>query len=122
MLASKVKMSKMRRKNRVRSAIKNERNPKIRLSVHKSNQHLYAQLIDDTKNVTLACASTLDKDVRSKLKSTCNIEAAKAVGSLVAKRALKAGIESVVYDRSGFLYHGRIKALADAAREAGLKF
>ena len=93
-----------------------------RLSVFRSNQHIYAQIIDDTKGCTLAAASTAEKEVRAKLDSTANVEAAKAVGELIAKRAADKGIETVVFDRGGFLYHGKIKALADAAREAGLKF
>ncbi len=93
-----------------------------RLSVFRSNQHIYAQIIDDTKGCTLAAASTAEKEVRAKLDSTANVEAAKAVGELIAKRAADKGIETVVFDRGGFLYHGKIKALADAAREAGLQF
>jgi len=91
-----------------------------RLVVFKSNANIYAQAIDDEKQVTLVAASSIDKEL--KLENGSNIEAAKQVGTLVAKRALKAGIENVVFDRGGYLYHGRVKALADAAREAGLKF
>lgn len=91
-----------------------------RLSVYRSNKHIYAQLIDDTKGVTLASASTLDKDVS--VESTSNIEAAQKVGELIAKRAVEKGYKVVVFDRSGYLYHGRISALADAARENGLEF
>ncbi|RAK16758.1 LSU ribosomal protein L18P [Anoxybacillus vitaminiphilus] len=91
-----------------------------RLNVFRSNKHIYAQVIDDVKAVTLVSASTLDKEFN--LESTGNIEAAKKVGELVAKRALEKGIKSVVFDRGGYLYHGRVKALADAAREAGLEF
>ncbi|WP_042353695.1 50S ribosomal protein L18 [Bacillus rubiinfantis] len=91
-----------------------------RLNVFRSNKHIYAQLIDDTKGVTLASASTLDKEFN--LESSSNIEAAKKVGELVAKRAVEKGISSVVFDRGGYLYHGRIQALADAARENGLQF
>ncbi|AIM16685.1 MULTISPECIES: 50S ribosomal protein L18 [Neobacillus] len=91
-----------------------------RLNVFRSNKHIYAQLIDDTKGVTLASASTLDKELN--LESSSNIEAAKKVGELVAKRAVEKGITSVVFDRGGYLYHGRIQALADAARENGLQF
>ena len=91
-----------------------------RLVVFKSNSHIYAQAIDDEKAVTLVSASSIDKEL--KLENGSNVEAAKQVGTLVAKRALKAGIETVVFDRGGYLYHGRVKALADAAREAGLKF
>ena len=94
-----------------------------RLAVFRSNNHIYAQIIDDLAQNTLCAASTLDKDLRSTLKttgSTCS--ASTAVGELVAQRALAKGIDQVVFDRGGNLYHGRIKALADAAREAGLKF
>ena len=91
-----------------------------RLSVHRSGKHIYAQIIDDTLSVTLAAASTLDKELRSE--SGANVDAARRVGELVAQRAQAAGIKSVVFDRGGFLYHGRIAALADAAREAGLEF
>ncbi len=93
-----------------------------RLSVFRSDKHIYAQIIDDTTATTLAAASTVEKEVKEKVEFTNNIEAAKAVGELVAKRAAEKGITTVVFDRGGFLYHGKIKALADAAREAGLQF
>ncbi len=93
-----------------------------RLAVYRSTKHIYAQLIDDEKGVTLASASSVDKDLKEKLAHGGNIEAAKAVGEAIAKKAKSAGIECVVFDRGGFLYHGRIAALADAAREAGLMF
>lgn len=91
-----------------------------RLNVFRSNKHLYAQVIDDMGGVTLASASTIEKDLN--LESTSNVEAAKLVGELVAKRAVEKGITAVVFDRGGYLYHGRIQALADAARENGLQF
>ncbi|AQX52884.1 50S ribosomal protein L18 [Priestia flexa] len=91
-----------------------------RLNVYRSNQHIYAQVIDDLNSVTIASASTLDKDLS--LESTSNVEAATKVGELVAKRAVENGVKEVVFDRGGYLYHGRVKALADAAREAGLQF
>ncbi|WP_318506268.1 50S ribosomal protein L18 [Bacillus sp. T3] len=91
-----------------------------RLNVFRSSKHIYAQLIDDVNGVTLASASTLDKDFG--LESTGNLEAAQKVGELVAKRAVEKGITSIVFDRGGYLYHGRVKALADAARENGLEF
>jgi large subunit ribosomal protein L18 len=91
-----------------------------RLNVFRSNKHIYAQIIDDMSGVTLASASTVEKDLN--LESTSNVEAAKLVGELVAKRAVEKGISSVVFDRGGYLYHGRIQALADAARENGLQF
>lgn len=93
-----------------------------RLNVSRSIQHIYAQLIDDTSGRTLAAASTLDATLKTTLKSGGNIEAAKAVGKLIAERGKEKGLESVVFDRGGYKYHGRIQALADAAREAGLTF
>ena len=93
-----------------------------RLAVYRSNKHIYAQVIDDAKGATLIAASTLDVDAKKDLKSGGNIAAAKAVGKLVAERAKAKGIEAVLFDRGGYLYHGRVKALAEAAREAGLKF
>lgn len=94
----------------------------IRLCVHKTGRHMYAQVTTADGAKTLVCASTLDKELRAKLKTTSNVDAAKEVGKLLAKRALEAGISEVAFDRSGFLFHGRIKALADAAREVGLEF
>ena len=108
-----------RRKRRVRGKVYGT-SERPRLSVFKSNSHLYAQVIDDAKSVTLASASTLDPDVRGK--AGCNLEGAKTVGDLVAKRAMAKQVASVVFDRNGYLYHGKVKALADAAREGGLKF
>jgi len=93
-----------------------------RLNVFRSNANIYAQVIDDMKGVTIASASTLDGELKGGLKSASNIEAAKAVGAAVAKKALDKGIKEVVFDRGGFIYHGRIKALAESAREAGLNF
>jgi large subunit ribosomal protein L18 len=93
-----------------------------RLAVFRSNLHIYAQLIDDVSQHTLAAASTLDKELKEKLTNTSNCEASAEVGKLVAQRALSKGIEKVVFDRGGNLYHGRVKALADAARESGLNF
>ena len=93
-----------------------------RLAVYKSGKHIYAQLIDDVNHVTLTSASSLDKDLKDQVKNGANLEAAKLVGATVAKKAKEKGIECVVFDRGGFLYHGRIAALADAAREAGLFF
>ena len=110
--------TRQRRKYRVRNKIKQTGRP--RLSVHKTNQHIYAQVIDDTKGETVAYASTLE--LRDKIKSTCNVDAAKKVGEMIAQRAVKAGYENVVYDRGAFLYHGRIKALADTARDNGMDF
>ncbi|MBR1443408.1 MAG: 50S ribosomal protein L18 [Firmicutes bacterium] len=93
-----------------------------RLAVFRSNQHIYAQIIDDTIGNTLAAASTMEADVKSKVEKTSNIDAAKAVGEAVARKALDKGINTVVFDRGGYVYHGKVKALADAAREAGLQF
>ncbi len=95
---------------------------KPRLSVHKSNKHIYAQVIDDTKGVTLAFAGTVEPDLRSKYQNCGNIEAAKEIGKLIAERSKNAGINSIVFDRGGYIYHGRVAALADAAREGGLVF
>lgn len=93
-----------------------------RLSVFRSNSHMYAQVIDDTVGNTLVSASTLDKDVRGELEKTNNVEAASKLGSIIAKKALDKGISAVVFDRGGFVYAGKVKALAEAAREAGLEF
>ena len=109
-----------RRKARTRRALKAAAKGRARLSVHRSSMHIYAQVIDDEKGVTLASASTLEKDLRGK--SGANVTAAKAVGKLLAERALQKGVKEVVFDRGQYLFHGRIKALADAAREGGLSF
>ena len=111
-----------KRKARVRTALRGAANGKMRLSVFRSGKHIYAQIIDDVKGSTVASASTLDKEVRNELKKTSTVEAASFIGKLVAERAVKSGINEVVFDRGGYIYHGRVKALADAAREAGLKF
>ncbi len=93
-----------------------------RLAVFRSNKHMYAQIIDDTVGHTLVSASTLQKDVKAELNFTDDVAAAAHLGTVIAKKALEAGIENVVFDRGGYIYHGKVKALADAAREAGLKF
>jgi large subunit ribosomal protein L18 len=93
-----------------------------RLSVHRTNTHIYAQIIAETGDKVLASASTVEADVRKKVKNGGNVEAAAAIGKLIAEKAKKAGITTVAFDRSGYKYHGRIKALADAAREIGLSF
>lgn len=113
--------SRRRIRSRVRRRVKGS-GERPRLAVFKSGKHIYAQVIDDDAGKTLVAASSRDKDVKGKLKSGGNVAAAKEVGGLVASRAKQKGIEKVVFDRGGFQYHGRIKALADAAREAGLKF
>ena len=111
-----------RRKRRVRSMLRKQANGRPRLSVHRSSKHIYVQVIDDTKGQTLAAASTLEKDLKGKLRTGADKAAAAEVGRLVAERAAKAGIQMVVFDRGGYQYHGRVKALADAAREGGLQF
>jgi large subunit ribosomal protein L18 len=111
-----------RRKQRVRSSLAKKAYGRPRLSVFRSNCNISVQLIDDVQRQTIACASTLEKDCKAKLKTTWGIEAAKTVGKLIGERALKAGIKQVVFDRGGYLYHGRVKALAEAVREAGLSF
>ena len=113
--------ARLKRHARVRSKIKGTADCP-RLDVFRSLQNIYAQLIDDDNHVTLAAASSNDKDLKEKLSHGGNIDAAKVVGEAIAKKAKKAGIECVVFDRGGFLYHGRVAALAEAAREAGLMF
>ena len=93
-----------------------------RLAVFRSNNHVYAQVIDDVAGKTLVSASTLEKDIKAELKNTDDIDAASKIGDVVAKRAIEKGIKAVVFDRGGYIYHGKVKALADAAREAGLEF
>ena len=93
-----------------------------RLAVFRSNNHVYAQVIDDVAGKTLVSASTLEKDIKAELKNTDDIEAATKIGDVVAKRALEKGIKAVVFDRGGYIYHGKVKAVAEAAREAGLEF
>lgn len=109
-----------RRRQRVRTKLANVTSGRARLSVHRTSQHIYAQIIDDVEGKTVASASTLEKSLREGNGS--NIEAASAVGKLIAERSKAAGVDKVVFDRGGFLYHGRIKALAEAAREGGLEF
>jgi large subunit ribosomal protein L18 len=112
----------MRRAHRVRHTLKKKAHGRARLSVFRSSKQIYAQVIDDSTGGTVAAASTLDKDLKGSLKKGSDLAAAQAVGKLVAERALQAGVTNVVFDRGGYLYHGRVKALADAAREAGLNF
>lgn len=111
-----------RRAKRTRYQIKQSASGKPRLSVYRSARQIYVQLIDDLAGTTLASASTMEADLRKKLKSGGNVDAAAEVGKLIAERAKKAGVETVVFDRGGYKYHGRVKALGDAAREAGLDF
>lgn len=111
-----------RRKTRTRYQIKRKAEGRARLSVHRTGENIYAQVIDDAKGVTIAAASTLDADLRKTLKTGADKSAAAAVGKLVAERAKKAGYTQVVFDRGGYVFHGRVKELADAARAAGLDF
>ena len=110
------------RKVRVRKTLAKRLNGRPRLSIFRSGENIYAQVIDDTKGVTVASASTLEKDLKGSLKTGADKAAATAVGTLVAERAVKAGVKDVVFDRGSYIYHGRVKALADAARAGGLNF
>ncbi len=111
-----------RRKQRTRTQIRKKSRGRMRLSVFRSSKHIYAQVIDDKQGATLAAASSLDKALKDKLKTGADCAAAQEVGKLIAERAKAAGLEAVVFDRGSYLYHGRVKALAEAAREAGLSF
>jgi len=111
-----------RRKERVRRAIRARAYGRPRLSVFRSSKQIYAQIIDDEKGVTLVAASSLEKENRETLKTGADIEAAKVVGKLIAERAVAKGVKAVVFDRGAYMYHGRVKALAEGAREAGLEF
>jgi large subunit ribosomal protein L18 len=111
-----------RRQAKVRRNVRRAAGDRKRLSVFRSSKHIYAQVIDDVKGETLASASSLEKEMRGALKTGANVEAAKAVGKRLAERAAAKGVKDVVFDRGSYLYHGRIKALADAAREGGLNF
>jgi large subunit ribosomal protein L18 len=111
-----------RRRQRTSGKVKRNNSGRPRLAVYRSGKHIYAQIIIDKNGTTVAAASTIDIDVRSKLKTGSNIEAASLVGKVVAERAKKAGVNMVVFDRGGYLYHGRVKALAEAARQGGLSF
>jgi large subunit ribosomal protein L18 len=114
------KESIQKRARRVRRQLKKVAGERLRLSVHRSSKHIYAQVIDDSKGHTVAAASSLEKDLS--LKTGADVAAAAAVGKLVAERATKAGIKEVIFDRGAYIYHGRVKALAEAAREGGLSF
>ena len=111
-----------RRQGRVRGLLRRAAGERKRLSVYRSSKHIYAQVIDDDRGVTLASASSIEKPTREALKTGASVDAAKAVGRLIAERAKEKGITAVVFDRGAYLYHGRVKALAEAAREGGLKF
>lgn len=121
-MANEREVGRQKRANRVRHKLKQVRGDRLRLSVYRSVKHTYAQVIDDNTGQTLVSASTVEKEMREHLSSGGNIAAAVAVGKRLAEKALAANITRVVFDRGGFLYHGRMKALADAAREAGLEF
>ena len=122
-MINKVSKSEIRRKKhaRLRNRISGTAE-KPRLSVFRSNNHMYAQIIDDTVGNTIVAASTVEKDVKAELEKTNNVDAAAYLGTVIAKRALEKGIKEVVFDRGGFIYQGKVAALADAAREAGLQF
>ncbi len=111
-----------RRKNRVRNSLAKSNKGRPRLSIYRSSKNIYAQVIDDVEGRTLASASTMEKEMREKIAYGGNKEAAAEIGKMIAERAVKAGVDKVVFDRGAYLYHGRVKALADAAREAGLTF
>lgn len=121
-MPDKAKALFLRRRGRVRAKLRHTAKGRPRLSVFRSSRHIYAQIIEDEAGRTLAAASSLDKGLRPDLKTGADVAAAKAVGTLIAERAKAAGIERVVFDRGAYLFHGRIKALADAAREGGLDF
>jgi large subunit ribosomal protein L18 len=110
------------RRTRVRRALRQRSDGRPRLSVFRSSKHIYAQVIDDAGGKTVAAASTLDKDLKGALKKGSDLAAAQSVGKLIAERAVGAGVDRVVFDRGGYMFHGRVKALADAAREGGLSF
>ena len=111
-----------KRKLRNRLSIKKNIGNKLRLSVFRSNKHIYCQIIDDTKQITLCSSSTLDPEVKKQIKSSGTIDAAEKVGKDIAAKAKKIGFEKVVFDRGGYLYHGRVRSLAEGARSSGLKF
>lgn len=112
----------IKRRQRIRNTLRKAGGGRARLSVFRSSRHIYAQVINDGEGRTVAAASSLDKDLREGLKTGADVDAAIKVGALIAERAKAAGVEAVVFDRSGYRYHGRVKALADAAREGGLQF
>jgi large subunit ribosomal protein L18 len=112
----------LRRQGRVRGQLRSAAGERKRLSVYRSSKHIYAQVIDDDEGVTLASASSIEKNTRETLKTGASVDAAKAVGKLIAERAKEKGVKDVIFDRGSYLYHGRVKALAEAAREGGLNF
>jgi large subunit ribosomal protein L18 len=114
-------LARQKRKKRIKAKVGGTAN-RPRIAVFRSNNNIFAQMVNDEENKVIVAASTLEKDLKTKLKNTSDVEAAKAVGKLLAEKATKKKIKEAVFDRSGYLYHGRVKALADAAREGGLKF
>jgi large subunit ribosomal protein L18 len=122
MATNKSKQLFARRQERSRVSIRRKSAGRPRLSIFRSSKHIYAQIIDDAKGATVVAASSLDADIKGKVKTGADINAAKAVGLLIANRAIQAGVKEVVFDRGGYIYHGRVKALADGAREGGLSF
>ena len=112
----------LRRRGRVRGALRRAAGERKRLSVFRSSKHIYAQVIDDDEGITLVSASSIEKTTREGLKTGASVDAAKSVGKLIAQRAQEKGVKDVVFDRGGYLYHGRVRALAEAAREGGLNF
>jgi large subunit ribosomal protein L18 len=120
--ATTVKAARAKRAGRMRRRLKSNSGGRPRLSVFRSGKNIYAQVIDDAKGVTLAAASSLDGELKAQVKTGAGVDAASAVGKLIAARASAAGVKDVVFDRGGYIYHGRVKALADAAREGGLNF
>ena len=112
----------VRRRNRTRGKLRQANTGQVRLTVFRSSKHIYAQVIDDAKGNTVAAASSIEKALKDSFKSGASKEAAGAVGKLIAERAKSAGVENVIFDRGGYLFHGRVKALAEAARESGLSF
>jgi len=120
-MSNDLKLRREKTKTRIRGRVSGTAE-RPRLSIYKSLKRIYVQAVDDVQGVTLASASSLETELRGQLKSGCNIIAAKAVGAVIAARLLEKGISTVVFDRNGYVYHGRVKALADSAREAGLKF
>ena len=112
----------LRRQGRARGLLRRAAGERKRLSVYRSSKHIYAQVIDDDRGITLASASSIEKSTRETLKTGASVDAAKQVGKLIAERATEKGVTDVVFDRGAYLYHGRVKALAEAAREGGLKF
>lgn len=121
-MSNRVQALVQRRKSRARARIARFGGGRPRLSVFRSSKHIYAQVIDDARGLTVVAASSIDTALKGQLKTGADIAAAKAVGKLVAERAVAAGVDKVVFDRGSYIYHGRIKALADAAREGGLNF